>query len=242
MPGAKGSPPSRSSRNGTPTPSSNGYPMPSRCRFCTRARGRFTVHERGRPQSALPGGLRLPPSCNAQGPCDLGDQAEQEFMAVVISTIQRMYATLKGKEFDDALEEEHPENGGGAPGSRYPSSTTPSSRPSTSTWSSSRHRRVPPLDLQPVAPGRRVLRCLPDRPHPHPAFHRWVRRRTAATPEPLTSHPACASPASARHCQQPVRWMWSGACQQANLRACQQTCATAIPLHAGLGRSSPARG
>ena len=69
---------------------------------------------------------------------NLGEQAEQEFMAflpnddnrkftelynvqrlkspsiaddvqVVISTIQRMYATLKGEEFDDALEEEHPE-------------------------------------------------------------------------------------------------------------------------------------
>ncbi len=69
---------------------------------------------------------------------NLGEQAEQEFMAflpnddnrkftelynvqrlkspsiaddvqVVISTIQRMYATLKGEEFDDAMEEEHPE-------------------------------------------------------------------------------------------------------------------------------------
>ncbi|MCY3810945.1 MAG: DEAD/DEAH box helicase family protein [Gammaproteobacteria bacterium] len=69
---------------------------------------------------------------------NLGEQAEQEFMAflpnddnrkftelynvqrlkspsmaddvqVVISTIQRMYATLKREEFDDALEEEHPE-------------------------------------------------------------------------------------------------------------------------------------
>ena len=69
---------------------------------------------------------------------NLGEQAEQEFMAflpnddnrkftelynvqrlkspsiaddvqVVISTIQRMYATLKGEELDDALEEEHPE-------------------------------------------------------------------------------------------------------------------------------------
>ena len=69
---------------------------------------------------------------------NLGEQAEQEFMAflpnddnrkftelynvqrlkspsiaddvqVVISTIQRMYATLKGEELDDVLEEEHPE-------------------------------------------------------------------------------------------------------------------------------------
>ena len=69
---------------------------------------------------------------------NLGEQAEQEFMGylpnddnrkftelynvhrlrsasiadnvqVVISTIQRMYATLKGEEFDDALEEQHPE-------------------------------------------------------------------------------------------------------------------------------------
>ncbi|MCY4563252.1 MAG: DEAD/DEAH box helicase family protein, partial [Gammaproteobacteria bacterium] len=69
---------------------------------------------------------------------NLGEQAEQEFMAflpnddnrkftelynvqrlksasvagdvqVVISTIQRMYATLKGEDLDDALEEDHPE-------------------------------------------------------------------------------------------------------------------------------------
>ena len=98
---------------------------------------------------------------------NLGEQAEQEFMAflpnddnlkftelynvqrlkspsiaddvqVVISTIQRMYATLKGEEFDDALEEEHtPRSVGGTPGSRFPSSTTRPCRPSTSMSSSS---------------------------------------------------------------------------------------------------------
>ncbi len=97
---------------------------------------------------------------------NLGEQAEQEFMAfisnddnrkftelynvqrltspsmandsqVVISTIQRMYATLKGEELNADAEDENPASGNGTARTPCLSSTTPSSRRSASMSSSS---------------------------------------------------------------------------------------------------------
>ena len=71
---------------------------------------------------------------------------------------------LKGEELAEEDEEAISRREKAVQGSRSRSSTT---RPSRSSLRRHLHRRVPPLDLRPVAPGAGVLRRLPDRPDRH---------------------------------------------------------------------------
>ncbi len=81
---------------------------------------------------------------------------------VTISTIQRLYSTLKGEaELDEELDEE----------SAYealpdePVSVAYNPKVPPETFDVDHRRRVPPLDLRALAPGARLLRRLHDRPH-----------------------------------------------------------------------------
>ena len=86
---------------------------------------------------------------------------------VCITTIQRLYSMLQGREeLDPELEEQ----------SGFDSSTPLQREPVPGRLQPShpdrdlrlhRHRRVPPLHLQPLAAGAGVLRRLPHRPHRH---------------------------------------------------------------------------
>ena len=102
---------------------------------------------------------------------NLGEQAEQEFMAfipnddnrkfselynvqrlsspsiagdsqVIISTIQRMYATLKGEELAEGAEDENPAERTWRRRKPLPVVDNPTSRRKTSTWSSSMNATV----------------------------------------------------------------------------------------------------
>ena len=84
-----------------------------------------------------------------------------------ITTIQRLYSMLKGEEdFDEEQRGRLAVRGRDARSSRSRcrSSTT---RDPHRDLRLHRRRRVPPLDLQPLAAGARVLRRLPDRPDRH---------------------------------------------------------------------------
>ena len=85
---------------------------------------------------------------------------------VCITTIQRLYSMLKGRELARKTWTKPPAR----------RSTACSRQPEPVDYNPShpdrdlrlhRHRRVPPLDLQPLAAGAGVLRRLPDRPHRH---------------------------------------------------------------------------
>ena len=82
---------------------------------------------------------------------------------VCICTIQRMYSMLKGQpELAEDLEEES--------GDKLASlfkKPEPLPKDPDRELRHHRHRRMPPLHLQPVGAGTRVLRRLPHRPHRH---------------------------------------------------------------------------
>jgi hypothetical protein len=84
---------------------------------------------------------------------------------VVISTIQRMYATLKGEDLNEGAEEENPAEQKWR--RKEPLARRLQPQAAAGILRRRRHRRVPPLDLQPLAPGHRVFRRLPHRPHRH---------------------------------------------------------------------------
>ena len=125
---------------------------------------------------------------------NLGEQAEQEFMAylpnddnrkftelynvqrlkssfvagdsqVCISTIQRMYSLLKGEPLDEAAEETNPAEQKVKP--KQPLPVVYSEQDPARVFRFHHHRRVPPLHLQSVAAGDRVFRRLPDRVDRH---------------------------------------------------------------------------
>ena len=120
---------------------------------------------------------------------NLGEQAQQEFMAYVpsddnrkfvelynvqrltssfvasdsqvcISTIQRMYSILKGEEMDTAAGGDQP---GGVGAAETAASGGLQSHSAARVLRLHHHRRVPSLDLRALAPGAGILRRLPDR-------------------------------------------------------------------------------
>jgi type I restriction enzyme, R subunit len=84
---------------------------------------------------------------------------------VCISTIQRMYSMLKGRELPEDLEEESTERVEVLFKETRAHRLQP--RDPDRDFRHHRHRRGAPLHLQPVAPGAGVLRRLPHRPHRH---------------------------------------------------------------------------
>ena len=75
--------------------------------------------------------------------------------AVVITTIQRVYSVLRGEEL---AEEDEEASALRADDERGAAARRLQPRIPIETFDSDRHRRVPPLDLRPVAAGARVLR------------------------------------------------------------------------------------
>ena len=101
---------------------------------------------------------------------------------VVITTIQRLYSMLKGDpEYDPANEEESLFESGRPPGQRTRPGGVHSRHPGGDVRLH-RDRRVPPLDLQRVAAGDRVLRRLPDRADrdPKSPHHRVLQQQRRA--------------------------------------------------------------
>ena len=80
---------------------------------------------------------------------------------VCISTIQRVYSILKGEELAPELEELSGFDAAAL--QREPCTRRVQPRRSHRNLRRNHHRRVPPLDIQPVAAGARVLRRLPHR-------------------------------------------------------------------------------
>ena len=84
---------------------------------------------------------------------------------VCISTIQRMYSMLKGRELPEEADEESTERVESAVQGTGAHRLQP--RVPDRDLRHHRHRRGAPLHLQPVAPGAGVLRRAPDRPDRH---------------------------------------------------------------------------
>jgi type I site-specific restriction endonuclease len=83
---------------------------------------------------------------------------------VVITTVQRLFSMLRGEEeLPEDVDEKSGCRAGAGPAGRG------HLRPGDPDRSVRRRdrRRVPPVDLRRVAPGHRVLRCLPRRAHRH---------------------------------------------------------------------------
>ena len=84
---------------------------------------------------------------------------------VCISTIQRMYSILKDEPLDEAAEEDQPGRKLVQPKAAAARRLQPENP--AGVLRLHHHRRMPPLHLQPLAAGARLLRRLPDRPHRH---------------------------------------------------------------------------
>ena len=76
-----------------------------------------------------------------------------------------MYSILKDEELDEAAEEDNPAEHGTKP--QEAAARRLQRQNPARVLRLHHHRRMPPLHLQPLAAGPRLLRRLPDRPHRH---------------------------------------------------------------------------